>query len=173
MKKVLGLCLLCIVIGCSVPAGGGEVAIAIHEDGKIASRGYVITNAVSDEPIKVGDWIYFLEGGEKEKQGRYLEGQKDGVWTQWYDNGQKRSEGTFEAGKKEGVWTGWSATGHKWGASIFKNDEVTVSTWWDDKGNVRRIETWNGDELVKTETYKNGELVKWLSGVPDDGELVK
>ena len=55
MKKALGLSLLCLLVGCSDPTGGGKLAITKHENGKTASRGYVITNAVSDEPIKVGD----------------------------------------------------------------------------------------------------------------------
>ena len=72
MKKVLGLGLLCVLVGCSAPTGSGEPVI------------------------------------------------------ERYESGQKKKEGTYKSGKREGVWT-----------------------YWDDKGNV-----------TKTETYKNGELVK-------------
>jgi antitoxin component YwqK of YwqJK toxin-antitoxin module len=102
MKKVLGLGLLCVLVGCSEPhdpTGGGELAITKHEDGKTASRGYVITNAVSDEPIKVGDWVYFYEDGQKEKQGSYLEDQMEGVWTRWDDKGNVTKTETYKNGK--------------------------------------------------------------------------
>ena len=62
------------------------MAITKHENSTTASRGYVITNAVSDEPIKVGDWVYCYENGQRE-QGSYFEDQKEGVWTEWHDNG--------------------------------------------------------------------------------------
>ena len=102
MKKMLGLGLLCALVGCSDPHdpnGGGKLAITKHENGATASRGYVITNAVSDEPIKVGDWVYYYEDGQKEKQGSFFEGQREGGWTFWYENGQKRFEGTYRDGK--------------------------------------------------------------------------
>ena len=59
-------------------------------------------------------------------RGHLAERQVDGVLTEWYANGQKKTEWAFKDGKAEGVWT-----------------------YWDDKGNV-----------TKTETYKNGKLVK-------------
>jgi antitoxin component YwqK of YwqJK toxin-antitoxin module len=100
MKKALGLGLLYVLVGCSEPhdpPGGGELSITKHENGKTASRGYML-----NDHIKVGDWVYFFEKGQKEKQGSYFEDQMEGVWT-----------------------------------------------WWDDKGNVTKTETWENGKLVK------------------------
>jgi len=116
MKTALGLGLLCVLVGCSVPhdpTGGGELAITKHENGTTASRGYVMTNLESDEPIKVGDWVYFYADGQKYKQGSYCEGLMEGVWTFWHENGQKKGAGTYKNGKFEAVWSYWHKNGER------------------------------------------------------------
>lgn len=40
-------------VGCDDPTGGGKQAIIKHENGKTASRGYFIPNALGDELIKI------------------------------------------------------------------------------------------------------------------------
>ena len=68
MNKVLGLGLPCVLAGCVAlhdSTGGGRRAISKYENGETASRGYVITNPVSNAPIKVGEWVYFFEDGKK------------------------------------------------------------------------------------------------------------
>jgi len=59
---------------------------------------------VSDEPIQVGDWVYFFEGGQKEKQGSYLEDQMHGTWTFWLPGGSESwtAEYTNGDGSKNG-----------------------------------------------------------------------
>ena len=54
-----------VLVGCSITRGGGELTITKHENGKTAKRGFVITDAVSEAHMKVGDWVYFFENGQK------------------------------------------------------------------------------------------------------------
>ena len=113
MKKALGLALLCVLVGCSDPTGGGKLTITKHENGQTASRGYLL-----NDNIKVGDWVYFYENGKQEKQGSYFEDQMHGEWTFWHDNGQKESEGGYKVGKRDGVWTLWDDQGN--GTHVFE-----------------------------------------------------
>ncbi len=145
MEKALGLSLLCVLVGCSDPTGGGMPTISKHDNGKTASRGYML-----NDHIKVGDWVYFDEDGRKSAETTYKNGKREGVSTEWHDNGQKLREGTWQNGKVDGVLTEWYANGQKKTEWAFKDGKGEgVWTYWDDKGNV-----------TKTETYKNGKLVK-------------
>jgi len=107
MKKALLALSLLALVGCDDPTGGGKLAITKHENGKTASRGYVITNAVSDEPIKVGDWVYYYEDGQKEKQGSYLEDQMHATWTFWLPGGSEPWTAEYKNGEgsKNGRFT--------------------------------------------------------------------
>ena len=154
MKKMLGLGLLCVLVGCSEPhdpTGGGELAITKHRDGlTTASRGDVIPNAVGDEPIKVGDWVHYLKDGQKEKQGTYVKDQMHGTWTFYHKNGQKEAEGVMKDDQRDGVWTRYDLSG-KGKTVTWKMGKKWEGVWtyWDEQGDVR-----------STMSYKNGELVK-------------
>jgi hypothetical protein len=87
MKNIALLISLLFLVGCDDPTGGGKLTITKHENGKTASRGYML-----NDHIKVGDWIYFYDDGSKEKVGRYFEDQMHGVWTSWHKNGQKATD---------------------------------------------------------------------------------
>lgn len=119
MKKVLGIALLSVLVGCIASAGGGKLTIAKHENGKTASTGYLL-----NDNLKVGDWVYFFESGGKEKEGRYVEDQMQGAWTFWHANGRKRGEGTFKKGKPDGVWTYWDGKGNFTMTETYKNGEL-------------------------------------------------
>jgi antitoxin component YwqK of YwqJK toxin-antitoxin module len=176
MEKALLVLSLLVLVGCDDPTGGGKLAITKHENGKTSSRGYVIPNTVSDEPIKVGDWVYYYKDGQKEKQGSYLEDQMHGTWTFWlpggseswtaeykngdgnkngvqtlrHANGQKLMEGSYKEGKKEGVWTYWDRSGQKVMEGTHKaGKKEGVWTFYYEQGNV-----------TSTEIYRNGKLVK-------------
>ena len=113
MKKILVALSLLALVGCDDASGGGKLAITKHENGKIASRGYIIPtagrhpNAAGIEPIKVGEWVYFYEDGQKEKQGTYLEDQMHGSWQFWLpgDSESWTSEYTNGEGSKNGRFT--------------------------------------------------------------------
>ena len=168
MRKALGFALLSVLAGCNDPTGGGKLTITKHENGKTASRGYMLT-----DHIKVGDWVYFFENGQMCQRGRYVDHQRHGTWTFWlaeggppwtatytYGRGPEngwaekpstettlRSTGCRREGLREGVWTVWRENGRKWASGPFKNDKQEgVWTNWRE----------NGMKLSET-TFKDGE----------------
>lgn len=173
MKTVLGIALLSVLVACSEPhdpTGGGKLAIAKHENGRTASRGYML-----NDHIKVGDWVYFFEDGKKEKQGSYSEGQMQGTWTYSNRFGEKDRECTYKNGEVEGLWTAWNILHHK-GEGTYKNGkkEGDWTFWWsggqkkEEEGtykNGKKEGVWtfwgSNSNVAHTQTYKNGELVKW------------
>lgn len=64
-----------------------------------------------------------------------LDNLKDGVWTTWYKSGQKKFEGGFLCVEEA--------------TDCIDNLKDGIWTYWDEEGNV-----------IKTETYKDGGLVK-------------
>jgi antitoxin component YwqK of YwqJK toxin-antitoxin module len=176
MIKAPLFALLALFVGCSASTGGGRLTNTKHESGSAAATGYLVTDAVSKEDIKVGDWVYFYENGNKEKQGSYAQGKRHGAWTFWlsdgsspwiaiyengegprngmfvdrYDNGQKRREGTSKNGNNEGSWTYWHKNGQKSNQGAYKDGKAEgVWTFWDDKGAV-----------TKTANYRDGKVVE-------------
>ncbi len=95
-------------------------------------------------------------GEEQAQQARGVEGSynegglREGVWTWRFANGQKKTEGIYKDGKAEGLAASYYRKGQKRSEGTNKDGKKEgVWTYWDVKGNV-----------TKTETYKNGELVK-------------
>jgi antitoxin component YwqK of YwqJK toxin-antitoxin module len=148
MKKALGLGLLCVLVGCSDPTGGGKLTITKHDNGKTASRGFLL-----NDDIKVGAWIYFYEDGlTLMKHGRYVNGQMHGQWSFLMPDATSSWTAEYKHGEgsRNGLTTTFAGNGKKLEQGIYRQDvKEGVWTSWDDKGNV-----------TKTETYKNGKLVK-------------
>ena len=148
MKAIFTLGLLCVLVGCSDATGGGKFTIANHENGKTASRGFLL-----DNEVKVGNWIYFYDDGlTLMKRGRYVNGKMHGQWSFLMPDATSPWTAEYEHG--EGLRNGFEITYHENGKKssegLFKNgSKAGVWTEWDDKGDV-----------TKTDTYKNGELVK-------------
>ncbi len=131
------------------PTGGGGITIGKHPNGRTAWRGYAIVDAITKEPIKVGEWVYFFEDGSKEKVGRFVEDQMHGEWTYWHDNGQKSKEGLYKDGKQEGAWTYWHDNGQKSKEGLYKDGKQEgVRTTWDDTGKNLKVGTYNNGEFV-------------------------
>ena len=94
MKKALGIALLSALVGCSDSTGGGKLTITKHDNGKTASRGYML-----NDHIKVGDWVYFFEDGKREKEGGYVEDQMHGTWTFWLPDGSESWTANYKNGE--------------------------------------------------------------------------
>jgi antitoxin component YwqK of YwqJK toxin-antitoxin module len=195
MKKVLVLFLLCVLVGCSDLTGGGKLTITKYEDGKTATRGYLL-----GDQIKVGSWVYFDDSGKREKQGRYVEGQMHGEWTFWlpdgseswtatyehgegprngmivelHDNGQKKRDSTWKNGQREGVVTSWRENGKKEFDGTFKDGKREgVWTYWHDNGQKSEEGTYKSDEKDGAWTFwdKQGNVTK--SEAYKNGESAK
>ena len=176
MKKTFLLSLACALVACSGSANGGELTTTTHENGKTASKGYVITNVETGKSVKTGDWVYFYANGQKEMQGSYLEGEMHGTWQFWmsdgsqswtdeyengegpvngmfvdhHKNGQKWREGNRKSGNQEGVWTYWHDNGQKSNEGAYKSGKAEgVWTFWKKDGTVE-----------KTQSYIDGKVVE-------------
>lgn len=62
-------------------------------------------------------WLFFLlksfKNGNKQADGKYVNGIGEGLWSNLYENGQKQSEVNFINGKMEGVSINWHSSGIK------------------------------------------------------------
>ena len=70
---------------------------------------YVITPDGSEKLYKE---THFFPGEKKYIEGKYdLEELRDGVWTSWHENGNKNSEGKYINGKEDGKYRVWHPNG--------------------------------------------------------------
>ena len=196
MKKMLVLGLLCMLVGCSDSTGGGKFTIANHENGKTASRGFLLNNEV-----KVGEWIYFYEDGlTLMKRGRYVNGKMHGQWSfmmpdatspwtaeyehgegprngfeiTYHENGQKSTEGLFKNSNKEGVWTDWHDNGQKRSEGTYKDgkEEGAFTAWHDNGQKCFEGPYKDGKpEGIWTEWDDKGNVTKTETW--ENGELIK
>jgi len=92
----------------------------------------------------------WFENGQKGFERNFRNGEEEGLWTEWYENGQKNWEGNYKNGNLEGLWTEWFKNGQKkYELHLKGGKKEGLFTTYDEEGSV-----------IKTETYKDGELVK-------------
>jgi|KNS7NT10metaT_FD_contig_101_140509_length_3482_multi_6_in_0_out_0_2 antitoxin component YwqK of YwqJK toxin-antitoxin module len=61
-------------------------------------------------------------------------GEKHGKSESWFDNGNKNYEGRYINGKREGLWRFYHQNGKIAQQGFFKNDSVVKASYFDDKG---------------------------------------
>ena len=94
--------------------------------------------------------IEYYDNGQKKKEYSEMDGEFEGDFITYYENGQKKSKESLSFGMSYGRWTKWYENGQKKSeGDYFPVGEQGRWTYWDEEGNV-----------TKTETYKDGELVK-------------
>ena len=143
MKKLLLLLFLIPLISCTEDWTGEKEVTSLQDRNGIKYE-------VNSEVGFTGKYVEYYENGQKSYETNYKNGKQDGLWTGWHENGQKESELNFRNGKKDGLWTEWYKNGQKKSEINFKNEMKNgLSTGWDKEGSV-----------TKTETYKDGKLVK-------------
>ena len=96
-----------------------------------------------------GKYLCKYENGQKEKEGRYINGRLIGKWTVWYENGQKESEINYKDGKLDGKWISWNKRGQKVRQKNYKDGKLDgkLIEWFQFNGEIKR-----------EESYKNGKL---------------
>lgn len=126
-----------------------------------------------------GPWTYRHPSGKPWKQGEYVDGRMHGAWRQydaegkllgefrlergtgvevmWWENGHKRQEIARKDGLAEGKTTWYFETGER----MMEADHVAGKlhgswTFWDLKGQTRKIETWEDGGIVNTVWFENG-----------------
>ena len=94
--------------------------------------------------------ILWNRDGEKASEAIYRNGKQNGRETVWYNNRQKAAEGNYQDDKRNGLWAEWYTNGRKWKEGHYKKGKKDGPwTEWDEVG-----------VIAKTETYKNGSLLK-------------
>ncbi len=68
------------------------------------------TYAVQDS-IGNGSFVYYYDNGQKEKEGIYVNGEREGEWRGWYENGNKWYIGKFREGYKVDNYDIWYKEG--------------------------------------------------------------
>ena len=182
MKMVTGTALLCVVVGCSNAEDADPQTTTRHENGNIASRGNML-----DGQVKAGEWVYFYENGQKEKQGHYIENLQQGTWTFWlldgseswtaqyekgtgnkngristfYKSGKKKSESTYRDNRLHGVSNVWYTDGQKIQEQHYRNgrQEGTRTQWFFPSGKKRLEDRWKEGqrEGLESKWYRNGQ----------------
>jgi antitoxin component YwqK of YwqJK toxin-antitoxin module len=128
---------------------------------------------------RVGRWIYRHPNGKTWKDGEYIDGKLHGTWRQydmdgkslgesrfdrgtgtetaWWDNGNVRQSIERKDGVADGKTTWYFETGEKLMEADYVGGKVQGTwTFWDSKGQTRKIETWEDGVIVNTVWYENG-----------------
>ena len=143
MKKLLILLFLIPLISCTEDWTGEKENIYLQDRNGIKYE-------VNSEVGFTGKYVEYFENGQKRIEEHLKLGKRNGLMTEWDKKGQKESETNWKNGKKEGLLTEWYENGQKKHEVKWKNGEIDgLLTEWDKEGNV-----------TKTETYKDGKLVK-------------
>ena len=53
---------------------------------------------------KDGEWTWYWNNGQIDKEGNYRSGFKSGKWTKYWNNGQIWEEGNYKDDKRDGKW---------------------------------------------------------------------
>ncbi|HET9484211.1 MAG TPA: hypothetical protein VFO79_09665, partial [Xanthomonadales bacterium] len=61
--------------------------------------------------LKIGAWTWWHANAAIEKQGAFVQGERDGHWQSWFDNGQLMLDTTFRIGKEQGPARGFFRDG--------------------------------------------------------------
>ena len=120
MKRLLGLLLVMVMVGC-----GSEDDAPTPNDSQAK---------VDEPPVQTVDASKLVERG-----GLFYEGDSEtpftGVAVTKHENGQKDYEATFKDGKFEGLETAWWENGKKAVERTYKDGALVSETNWDDEGN--------------------------------------
>ena len=168
MKKLLILLFLIPLISCTEDWTGEKENIYLQDRNGIKYE-------VNSEVGFTGKYVKYYENEQKFVEENYKNGKKDGLKTGWMSNGQKWFETNYKNGKREGRSTDWFfRINQKRFEKKYKNDkrDGLWSSWYENgqksyEGNYKNGKregfwtSWNKEgNVTKTETYKDGKLVK-------------
>ena len=117
---------------------------------------------------KHGEWKYYYENGQLQKEGRYLHWEKDGEWKVYHDNGKLLREEKFVNGEEEGTWKNYHENGQLYQTELWSQGKLMeIINCFDNRGNTLKkgnLKNGNGTvyyydktgELIRTIKYKNG-----------------
>jgi|GEM_PF-1883616 len=105
--------------------------------------------------------------GQREFEGRWVNGQRDGRWQRWTRRGHRISDGTHKAGRRHGPWKTFDSQGREAGVTFYERGKVVREgvvvggvlrlVMVDDKGN--RTGT-----LTEKDGKRHGQMVEFHRG---------
>lgn len=156
--------------------GKRSATTTYHYSGKAMSEGFYI------DQEKDSLWRFYDINGILLKEEFYRSGQKNGTWRTFYQDGQVAEETEWQEDKKNGLWIQYFYDGTKKLEGSYLNDEKQGPiTHYYPSGRARitgqydqsyRTGTWyymnDSSEVIKTETYEDGAVVKEENFEPEE-----
>ena len=90
--------IVCFLLFCSSYAQDKTYSKTYHDDGKLASEGWLRFNVPTDY------WKFYYKNGKVSEQGSYKYGKRDRYWYFYDENRVRTQEGHYENGKKINWW---------------------------------------------------------------------
>ena len=72
-----------------------------------------IEGKYDEQELRNGVWTSWFENGNKNSEGKYVNGKEDGNYRVWHSNGQLFYKGQYDMGRKTGVWVFYDSLGVK------------------------------------------------------------
>lgn len=142
-----------------------------YSSGKIQMEG---NSSTKDNLLRIGDFVYYYENGNKKTTCTYLKGRPFGNKTEWYENGKKKSEGEYiqiEDGyvsdfKILQYWNSKNVQTVTDGTGDYEETEEKIKGSGKVKNGLKDG-VWSGTDghfkYSYTERYENGKLVEGTS----------
>ena len=110
-------------------------------------------------PMAVGPYARWYPNGRLEQRGDYVAGRKEGTWTRFYDNGTEAETALYHLDGIQGFLFSFSPSGRKVAEESYRDGlKDGLSTYWNDQGEVTRIEEWRNGEYVALRKAPGGRV---------------
>jgi antitoxin component YwqK of YwqJK toxin-antitoxin module len=96
--------------------------------------------------IKEGNFVFYRKDGSKEKEGNYINNEKEGEWKEWNKAGNVTAINHFKKGKMVGSNISW-----------YDNKKINDSTILDENGNGKGISFFDNGANESEGSYISGE----------------
>jgi uncharacterized protein len=134
---------------CLIPEGKPQVVNgagtfeSYHEDGSINETGLI------EDGLRTGEWVSYSPDHTASVKSTYVAGKLEGNYKAYFQDGAINVEGFFQGNKRTGNWKWYTVDGNIESDVTYVNGEKDgVQKFYDESG-----------EVIRTETYKAGELV--------------
>ncbi|MCL2132284.1 MAG: hypothetical protein FWH36_07535 [Lentimicrobiaceae bacterium] len=85
-----------------------------------------IEGKYNKEEARNGVWTSWHENGNKNSEGKYIDGQLDGKYRVWYENGKLRYKGQYKMGIRVDVWEFYDVEGNKTKREVYDSKGVKI-----------------------------------------------
>ena len=103
-----------------------------------------------------GVWVTYDDKGQKKEETTFKDGMEDGMYSIWYENGLKKAEGPNKGKTRVGTWTWWFESGEKWKEGNYNDSGKRIGTWsvWKRNGDLKEesIYSGTGDFIKRNKT---------------------